>query len=150
LRCQTIPGNPSTEPIYKDQPLWPIYVSNCIYETYYVLLFYPRSLDSWRRFPNRCRAATVSNGRTGFQDRCMEGFEPSLGVYSLKGFSKRSSLRPCCSESIVYGGWRRHIRAKIALFGNNCSPVVPQLLFGFSISTDFSSHGRFMRDSNTK
>src|SRR6266852_4481821 len=75
----------------KDQPSWPIYVSNCIYEAYdlsitcigsaelnalptdccrisslapyYVLLSYPRSLDSWRRFPNR-RAAAVFNGRT--------------------------------------------------------------------------------------
>jgi hypothetical protein len=64
-RCQTIPGNPTTRPIYiRISLLWPIYVSNCIYETYYALPFYPRSLDSWRPFPNRCRAATVSNGRT--------------------------------------------------------------------------------------
>jgi hypothetical protein len=51
----------------KDQPSWPIYVSNCIYETYDLAVTYIGSAelnDSWRRFPNRCRAATVFNGRT--------------------------------------------------------------------------------------
>jgi hypothetical protein len=33
-RRQTIPGNPPTSAYIKDQPSWPISVSNCIYETY--------------------------------------------------------------------------------------------------------------------
>src|SRR5882724_2441989 len=33
-RRQTIPGNPPAKPIYKGPALWPIYISNCIYETY--------------------------------------------------------------------------------------------------------------------
>ena len=33
-----------------------------------------------------------------------EGFEPSLGCLFPKTVSKCSSPRPCCSESIIYGG----------------------------------------------
>ncbi len=33
-RRQTIPGNPPQRAYMKDQPSWPISVSNCIYETY--------------------------------------------------------------------------------------------------------------------
>jgi len=33
--CTIAPRNPPTQPLYiKDQPSWPISVSNCIYETY--------------------------------------------------------------------------------------------------------------------
>jgi hypothetical protein len=51
------------------------------------------------------------------------------------------SKGPCCSESTAYGGWQPHFRAKIALFGNNCSPVVPQPFSSVSQYTDLSSHG---------
>src|SRR6267142_4940697 len=38
-------------------------LSHFLLAPYHVLLS-PRNLDAWRRFPNRCRVATVSNGRT--------------------------------------------------------------------------------------
>jgi len=57
-RRQTIPGNPPTEGIYKDQPAWPIHVSNCIYETYDLGgSLHPLNLE--RSQPDGCRISSL-------------------------------------------------------------------------------------------
>jgi hypothetical protein len=61
-RCtrQTIPGNPPTKRIYKDQPSWAISVSNCIYETYDL----GEALILGGGFRTFAGTLAVSNGRT--------------------------------------------------------------------------------------
>jgi hypothetical protein len=41
-------------------------------------------------------------------------------------FSKLKSLRHCCLDSVTYIGRRARSRGEMTLFGNNCSPIVPQ------------------------
>ena len=79
----------------------------------------------------------------------MLGDAPTAHEVFIERFSKSSSPGSVARNQRLRADGSLHFRAEIALFGNNCSPVVPQRLFsGLPKSTDISSHGRLCETWN--
>jgi len=88
--------------------------------------------NRWARAPrNRAHgAAGQYRSRSITWAAKQEKFQPQEMCFFLTStlierFSKRYCPRPCCSESTTYGRMAAPCSGTIALFGNNCSPVVP-------------------------
>jgi hypothetical protein len=62
----------------------------------------------------------------------------------FNGLARGTVPGPVARNQQLTGGWQPRFRTTIALFGNNCSPVVPQPFSTFSKYTDLSSLQIFM------
>ena len=60
-----------------------------------------------------------------------EGFEPSLGVYSLKRFSKGTVPGPVARNQQLTGGWQPRFRATIACSGTTVPQLFPNYFLVF-------------------